>query len=135
MQSRSETRPFVNTATRRLLVGVIAALGAIGSQAATPLTMKLDMQAKKGFFTERCFTLEAGQQLAYQLKTQHPIDFNLHHHEPGGRTVFPDKLVVKSQHSKQLVSESGGAYCFMATNPSDQPGAFSVVIKYEITAR
>ena len=110
-------------------------MGALVAQAATPLTMKLAMQPQKGFFIERCFTLEAGQQLAYRFNTRHPIEFNLHHHRTDGQTVFPDKLVVNSQHSKTLVSESGGAYCFMATNPSDQPGAFDIVIDYEISAR
>jgi hypothetical protein len=48
--------------------------------------------------------------------------------------VYPDRLVVKSQHSKQLTAESAGVYCFMATNLDDQPDAFDVVINYEISA-
>jgi hypothetical protein len=118
-----------------LFVGVIAAMSALVAQAAVPQTMKLAMQAKKGYFTEHCFTLESGQQLAYQFSTRHPIEFNLHHHPANGDTVFPDRLVVKSQHSKRIVAESAGAYCFMATNLNDQPGAFDVVISYEISAQ
>lgn len=97
--------------------------------------MQLAMQAQKGYFREECFTLESGQQLAYQFTTRHPIEFNLHHHRPDGATIYPDRLEVKSRHAKQIVAESAGAYCFMATNPNDQPGAFDVVISYEITAR
>jgi hypothetical protein len=40
---------------------------------------------------------------------------------------------VTSQHSKRIVAESAGTYCFMATNASDQADAFDVVINYEIT--
>lgn len=125
----------VNAVTRhRLLIGLAAAVAALAAQAAAPLTMKLGMQAQKGYFTEQCFMLERGQQLTYQLSTRHSVEFNLHHHTADGKTLFPDRLVVTSQHSKQIVAESGGAYCFMATNANDQPGAFDVVVKYEIAA-
>lgn len=117
----------------RLLVGCVAALGALAAHAA-PLTMKLTMQPQKGYFTEQCFTLEKGQQLSYQFSTRHPIEFNLHHHRADGATLFPDRLVVKSQHAKQIIAESAGAYCFMATNANDQAGAYEVVVKYEIAA-
>lgn len=131
---RTSAIDSVNTVTRhRLLIGLIAAVGAFAAQAA-PLTMKFAMEAQQGYFRERCFKLERGQQVAYRLSTQHPIEFNLHHHPADGETVFPDRLVVKSEHSKQIVAESPGSYCFMATNPKDQPGAFDVVINYEITA-
>lgn len=96
--------------------------------------MTLAMKANKGFFTEQCFTLESGQKLAYRLSTRHPVEFNLHHHTADGNTLFPDRLVVNSEHTKQLVATSAGAYCFMATNPNEQPGAFEVVVKYEISA-
>lgn len=133
--SRIPTLDPVNGVTRhRVLIGFVAAIGALAAQAAAPQTMKLTMQPQKGYFQEQCFTLEAGQQLAYQFSTRHPIEFNLHHHPINGDTVFPDRLTVKSQHSKTIVAASAGAYCFMATNPSDQPGAFDVVIKFEITA-
>lgn len=126
----------VNAVTRsRLLIGVVAAMGAFVAQAAGPQTVQLAMQAQKNYFRETCFTLQAGQQLAYRLSTPHPIEFNLHHHQADGAMGYPDRLVVKSKHSKQLVAESAGAYCFMATNLNDQPGDFDVVINYEITAR
>jgi hypothetical protein len=125
----------VKAVTRhRLLIGCVAVMGALVAQAAGPQTMQLAMQAQKEYFREKCFTLESGQQLAYQLNTRHPIEFNLHHHRPDGAMAYPDRLVVKSRHSKQIVAESAGAYCFMATNLNDQPGAFDVVINYEITA-
>lgn len=120
----------------RLLIGCVALMSAFVAQsAAGPQTAKLPMQAQKDYFRETCFTLESGQQLSYQLSTHHPIEFNLHHHRSDGTMGYPDKLVVKSKHSKQLVADSAGAYCFMATNLVDQPGAFDVVINYEITAR
>ena len=97
--------------------------------------MKLAMQAQKDYFREKCFTLQSGQQIVYRLSTAHPIEFNLHHHPSADEVVYPDKLVVESQHSKQLVAESGGVYCFMAKNLRDQPGTFEVVINYEITAQ
>lgn len=126
----------VKAVTRsRLLIGVVAAMGAFVAQAAGPQTVQLAMQAQKNYFRETCFTLQAGQQLAYRLSTPHPIEFNLHHHQADGAMGYPDRLVVKSNHSKQLVAESAGAYCFMATNLNDQPGDFDVVINYEITAR
>jgi hypothetical protein len=133
---RTPTIYAVNAVTRcRLLVGFIAAMAAFTAQAAEPQTMTLTMEAHKGYFSEQCFKLTDGQQLAYELSTRHPIDFNVHHHPDHGDTVFPDRLVVKSQHSKQIVAQSAGAYCFMATNLSDQAGAFDVVINYEITAQ
>ena len=133
---RSSTIASVSPVIRhRLLIGWIATLGAIAVQAAAPATMTLPMQPHQGYFREQCFTLERGQQLAYQLSTAHPIEFNLHHHPAGGDTVFPDRQVVKSQHSKQILAESAGVYCFMATNIKDQAGAFDVVVKYEITAQ
>lgn len=133
---RASTIDPVNAFTRhRLLIGFVAALGALVAQAADPQTMTLPMQSQKGHFTERCFTLETGQRLAYEFSTRYPIEFNLHHHRPDGQTVFPDRLVVKSQHSKQIVAESAGAYCFMATNASDNASAFDVVVKYTITAQ
>jgi hypothetical protein len=104
------------------------------AQATRKQTMQLPMQAQKNYFSERCFTLELGQQLAYQLSTSHPVEFNLHHHRSDGETVYPDKLVVKSQHLKQLIADSAGVYCFMATNLNDQPSDFDVVIDYQITA-
>lgn len=125
----------VKAVTRhRLLIGLVATMGALVAQAAGPQTMQLSMQAQKDYFREKCFSLEVGQQLAYQLSTPHPVEFNLHHHRSDGAMVYPDKLLVKSRHSKQLIAESAGAYCFMATNLADQPGAFEVVINYEITA-
>lgn len=131
---RTRAIDSVNAVTRhRFLIGIAAAVSALAAQAA-PLTMKLGMQAQKGFFTEQCFMLERGQQLSYQLSTRHPVEFNLHHHTADGKTLFPDRLLVTSQHSKQIVAESGGAYCFMATNANDQSGAFDVVVKYEISA-
>jgi hypothetical protein len=125
----------VNAVTRhRVLIGFVAVVGAFAAQAATPLTMKLEMEAHKGYFAERCFKLESGQKLAYQLSTSHPIEFNLHHHPADGSTVIPDQLTVKSQHSKQIVAESGGEYCFMATNVDKQPAPYDVVINYQISA-
>lgn len=138
---KSRGRNRVNAVTRRrVLLGLSAAMSvlvaqAAGPQTAGPKTAKLAMQAQKDYFRETCFTLEAGQQLAYQLSTPHSVEFNLHHHRSDGSMVYPDKLVVKSKHAKQLVAESAGAYCFMATNLVDHPGAFDVVINYEITAR
>jgi hypothetical protein len=135
---RTPATDSVNAVTRhRLLIGVVAALGALVAQAAGPTTLQLPMQPMKDYFREACFTLDVGQQLTYQLSTPHAIDFNLHHHQPDGGMGYPVKLVVKSKHSKQLVAESAekaGPYCFMATNLQDQPGAFDVVINYEITA-
>lgn len=126
----------MNAVTRhRLLLGVVVAMGTLVAQASGPQTVKLPMQAQKDYFRETCFTLEVGQQLAYQLSTAHPVDFNLHHHASDGSMDYPDQRVVQSKHSKQLVAKSAGAYCFMATNLNDQPGAFDVVINYEITAR
>jgi len=142
MQSRSQSKnsnritsiDSAKSVTRhRLLIGFVAVMGAFVAQAAAPSTMKLEMEAHKGYFSERCFKLARGQQLAYQLSTRHPVEFNLHHHPADGDTIFPDRLLVKSQHSKQIVAKSGGEYCFMATNPKDQPAAFDVVIHYEIT--
>ncbi|HEY5758882.1 MAG TPA: hypothetical protein VIU34_23805 [Steroidobacter sp.] len=121
--------------TNSLLFGFVAVMGALVAQAAGPQTAKLAMQPQKDYFRETCFTLENGQQLSYQLSTAHPIEFNLHHHQSDGTMSYPDKLVVKSKHSKQLLAESAGAYCFMATNLADRPGAFDVVINYEITAK
>ena len=127
---------FVNTVTRpRVLIGCIAVLSAFAAQAAGPQTMKLPMKYPQNYFSEKCFTLEAGQRLAYQVSTRHPIEFNLHHHRADGTTIHPERLLVKSQHAKQFVAESTGGYCFMATNLADQPGTFEVVINYEITAR
>lgn len=134
--NRTPTTDSVNAVTRhRVLIGVVAAMGALVAQAAGPQTVKLPMQPVKNYFMETCFTLESGQQLAYQLSTLHPVEFNLHHHQADGAMTYPDKLVVKSKHSKQLLAASAGAYCFMALNLNDQPGAFDVVINYEITAR
>ena len=140
MQITTSRRKPTLTAVRaikphRLFMGFVAAAGTFAAQAAEPQTMKLTMEAQKNYFAEQCFKLGRGQQLAYKLSTRYPIDFNVHHHPDNGDTVYPDRLVVKSQHSKQIVAESAGAYCFMATNLSDQPGAFDVVINYEITAQ
>jgi hypothetical protein len=124
----------VNAVARhRVVIGFAAALSALVAQAADPSTTTLAMQAQKDYFSEKCFTLEQGQQISYELKTRYSIEFNLHHHPDDGETVFPDRLVVKSQHSKTVVAEFAGTYCFMATNLRDQPGDFDVVIKYEIT--
>jgi hypothetical protein len=118
-----------------LLIGFVAVMSALVAQAAGPQTAKLAMQPQKDYFRETCFTLESGQQLSYQLSTAHPIEFNLHYHQPDGGMSYPDKLVVKSKHSKQLLNAPAGPYCFMATNLADQPGGFDVVINYEITAK
>lgn len=143
MQSQSQfmtshrptnTNPVKSVTPHCLLIGLVAVLGAFAVQAAAPLTMKFEMKAQKGFFMERCFTLESGQKLSYQFTTRHPVEFNLHHHRTDGQTVFPDKLVVNSQHSKQLVAESPGAYCFGLKNLIAQPGDFDVVVNYQITA-
>lgn len=126
----------VKAVTRhRLIIGIAAVMTAVAAQAAGPQTMQLSMQAQKNYFREKCFSLEVGQRLDYQLSTPHSIEFNLHHHRVDGVMVYPDKLVVKSRHSKQLVADSAGAYCFMATNLGDQPGAFEVVINYQIAAQ
>jgi len=129
----SKTHTPKSLARHRVFTGVVIALSAFAAQAAGPATMTLQMQAAKDFFRENCFTLEREQQLVYTVSTAHPIEFNLHHHPASGETLFPDRLTVKSQHSKRIVAESSGAYCFMATNPVDQPAAFDVVIKYQIT--
>jgi len=118
-----------------VFAGFIAAISTLIAQAAGPQTATLAMQPQKNFFRETCFTLESGQQLAYQLSTPHAIEFNLHHHQNDGAMSYPDKLVVKSKHSKQLVAATAGPYCFMATNLDDQPGDFDVVINYEISTR
>lgn len=106
----------------------------LAANAATPRTMKLSLQPQKGHFTEQCFTLEAGQQLAYRFTTRHPIEFNLHYHPANGPTQFPDRLLVKSEHSHRIVAAAAGAFCFMATNAADQSSTFDVVINYEISA-
>jgi hypothetical protein len=127
----------LNAVTRhRLLIGFVAAMTALVAQsAAGPQTVQLEMQAQKNFFRETCFTLASGQQLSYRLSTPHPVEFNLHYHQSDGAMSYPDKLVVKSKHSKQLLDAPAGPYCFMATNLVDQPGEFNVVINYEITAQ
>ena len=128
---------FENAITRhRLLLGLVAACSAFVAQsAAGPQTATLEMQSQKNYFRETCFTLQGGQTLSYQLSTAHPVEFNLHYHQPDGAMSYPDKLLVKSKHAKQLVDAPAGPYCFMATNLVDQPGEFNVVINYEITAR
>lgn len=95
--------------------------------------MKLAMQSQQGYFRENCFTLERGQELAYEVQTPHAINFNLHHHRNDGDTVFPDRTAVKSQHSNRIVAEAAGVYCFTAANADEYPDAFEVVIDYEIT--
>jgi hypothetical protein len=131
---RTSTIASVNAiALHRVIIGLVATMGAFAAQAADSATMKLPMQGQKDYFSEKCFTLERGQQLAYKLNTRHPIEFNVHHHPAEGDTLYPDRLIVKSQHAKQIVAESAGAYCFMATNLNDQPSDFDVVITYEIT--
>lgn len=137
MNSHRAPSNSVNAVTRhRLLVGLVAVMGALVAQATPgPQTAKLPMQAQKDYFRETCFTIQSGQKLTYQLSTAHPIEFNLHYHQPDGGMSYPDKLVVKAKHSKQLLDAPAGAYCFMATNLADQPGAFEVLINYEITAR
>ena len=132
---RTRTHAPVNSITRhRVLIGLLAMMSAFVAHASGPQTMKLEMQAQKNYFSENCFTLERGQQLAYQVSTRHPIEFNLHHHRGDGAMVYPDKLVVKAKHSKTLIADSPGGYCFMATNLADQPDGYEVVIHYEITA-
>lgn len=131
---RNSTTASVNALElHRMIIGLVATMSAFAAHAADSHTMKLPMQAQKDYFSEKCFTLERGQQLAYKVKTRHPIDFNVHHHPADGDTLYPDRLIVKSQHVKQIVAESAGAYCFMATNLNDQPSDFDVVITYEIT--
>ena len=135
MHTLASRRMQSSLARYRLFIGIIAGASALAAHAAEPQTMKLTMEAQKNYFAEKCFKLGRGQQLAYQVSTRHPIDFNLHHHPEGGDTVFPDRLVVKSQHSKQIIAESAGSYCFMATNLNDQPGGFEVVINFQITSQ
>ena len=131
-QHRATSIDFVNAVTRhRLLVGLVIAMTALAAHADTR-TMTLPMEAGKDYFMERCFKLELGQQLAYQVSTRHAIDFNVHHHPGDGETVFPDKRVVRAEHSNRIVAESAGVYCFMATNVEDHPSSFDVVIEYEI---
>jgi hypothetical protein len=120
---------------KRLLIGFATLFSAFTVQAASSVKMTLPMEAPKDYFREQCFTLELGNKLTYKVSTPHPIEFNLHHHRNDGQTVYPEKLVVKSQLSRQLVAESAGVYCFMATNVADQSGPFNVVLNYEITAK
>jgi hypothetical protein len=117
----------------RSVIGLIIALSACVSQAAGPQTVTLAMETPKDFFAEKCFNLESGQQLTYRFSTRSPIEFNVHHHPEHGPAVFPDRLIVKSHHSKQIIAQATGEYCFMAKNVQEQPGAFDVVISYEIT--
>lgn len=123
----------VTRARALVLATFVFALGSLAIQAAESKTVKMSMQPPKNFFLEQCFTLERGQKLSYTLATPQPIKFNLHHHPENGPTVFPDRLLVKSQHSKQITAAAAGEYCFMTTNPVDQPSAFDVVVSYEIT--
>jgi hypothetical protein len=130
------TRAVTKFVRNCLYISIVGALSPLAAQAAGSQTMTLSMQPQKDYFRESCFTLETGQQLAYKLNTHHhPIEFNLHHHHLDGAMVYPDKLVVKSQHSNQIVAESAGVYCFMATSLEEQRSAFDVIIDYEITAR
>jgi hypothetical protein len=110
-------------------------MSAFAAQAADPVTVTLSMEAPKDYFREQCFTLELGSKLSYTLKTAHPIEFNLHHHLNDGQTVYPERLVVKSQFAKQLIAESAGVYCFSTANLVEQPGKFDVFITYEIAAK
>jgi hypothetical protein len=130
----STLRPLGAVAQHRFLIGLAVVVGAFAAHAASSQTVTLSMQTPKDYFAEKCFTLESGQQLTYRFSTRSPVEFNVHHHPEKGATVFPDRLVVKSQHSKQIVAQSSGEYCFMAKNVQEQPGAFDLVISYEITA-
>jgi hypothetical protein len=91
------------------------------------------MEAHRGYSGERCLELSKGMTLKYELRTPYAIDFNLHHHPATGPAVYPERLRFSSQHANEIVIESSGTYCFMATNPEDRSQPYAVTVTYDVT--
>jgi hypothetical protein len=116
--------------TNRTLLPVFVVLASARPVAAE--TLELLLAAHKGYFSERCIELSTGQRLSYELRTPYAVEFNLHHHPHGGETVFPERLRLESHHSNELVAQSSGPYCFMATNLDDRDQPFVLRVSYGV---
>lgn len=88
-----------------------------------------EMASVMNYMNETCVELEPGHALVYEFNSAYAVDFNIHHHTPT-TTEFPVKLTVNGHHDGRLELPDGGEYCFMWSNPANQPDAFVIELAY-----
>ena len=68
-------------------------------------------------FREQCFEMTVPQELHYDFEADHPLDFNIHHHD-GLAIRYAVSLSGVAAHSGQFIPERNQTYCVMWLNRS-----------------
>jgi hypothetical protein len=61
---------------------------------------------------EECFTLEAGERIAYYFVSAAPVAFNLHYHEANA-VIMPIERARATQESGDFKADQREVYCLM----------------------
>lgn len=85
----------------------------------------------KGAFNEFCVTAEKNQHLMIEVRTPHPIDFNVHFHAPK-KTLFPVKERVVAHAEYDVLAGRSGEYCLMWTNAQKLKDSFTIDTRYRV---
>ncbi|HEX9585362.1 MAG TPA: hypothetical protein VGB36_12745 [Gammaproteobacteria bacterium] len=68
-------------------------------------------------FRELCFEMAARDEIQYDFRSDHPVEFNIHYHE-GFTTNFPVRLTGITAHADKFVAGVDQSYCLMWMNES-----------------
>lgn len=85
----------------------------------------------QGAFNEFCIMANKSQHLEIEVRTPHPIDFNVHFHAPE-KTLFPVKERVVAHADFDVLAERTGEYCLMWKNPRKLQDSFTVKTRYRV---
>lgn len=83
-----------------------------------------------GKFAEVCGKLPAGTHVRWNFEATAPLNFNVHYHVDK-EVVFPSKLTAVATASDTLHATIAQDYCWMWSNKSAKPAAFTVNLHRE----
>jgi len=69
-----------------------------------------------GEFLEVCGALDQGDEVGWALRSDTPLDFNIHYHE-GDEVVYPAEESASVALERILIVPVTQVYCWMLTNP------------------
>ena len=79
-------------------------------------------------FVEICGALNKDQRIAWSLKAEQPVNFNIHFHV-GEEVTYPAKVEGADSASGQLKPASQQDYCWMWSNKTEQPVDLMVTLQ------
>jgi hypothetical protein len=114
------------------LVALIVAWSGATSAAEGWQELPTEIIGVENYFSERCIKFGAGEKIAYQFTSIHPLKFNIHYH-PDDNTLFKVQKENITELKGEFTSEAEDNYCFTWTNLVERDAEeWSVLLEYRV---